>query len=218
MRLASLVLFGTLLSLSLTLTSSISIAQEHSEQVQYHPQQPKKLSEVHAAGRVNIYQEFPIVLVVNKSPRGMFAQTAQLWENGKRTAQFAISTGRERWENPPSGEKYFSETPAGWFQPQFFDRNYYSRTWQLYMEFSVFFNGGIALHATEPAHYAQLGRRGSGGCVRMTKPRAESIFNLIQKAGKGNVPAITPEGKILRDSSGNIIRRYGWNTLIIIEE
>jgi Uncharacterized protein conserved in bacteria len=216
MRYAISVLSGILLSFVLATQSH---AQQLSpEQPQFRPQHVEKRANAMATSRINIYKEFPIVLVVNKSPRGMFAQTAQLWENGQRTAQFAISTGREQWEKPPSGEKYFSETPSGWYSPTWLDPHYFSRTWQTYMDFAVFFNGGTALHATDPAHYGDLGRRGSGGCVRMTRGRAEYIFNAIKKAGKGMVPAFTVEGKFRRDEQGNLIRRQNWNTLIIVED
>jgi lipoprotein-anchoring transpeptidase ErfK/SrfK len=198
-----------------TIIFSYSFA--HAQSADFYPKNPKSIAEVNASGVVNVYKEFPIVIVVNKSPRGMFAQRAQLWQNGVRKAEFNVSTGRERWENPPSGEKYFSATPAGWFSPQHLERTYFSQTWKVNMDFAVFFNGGVALHATEPEHYAELGHRGSGGCVRMARGRAESIFNLIENAGKGMVPMFTPEGRFIRDSKGQIQRSYNWNTLIIVE-
>ena len=142
MRLSISVLFGILLSLLLIFSSARASTPSEMELVAYnrrplsaesalhHPTKVARRSSAMVFSRINIYKEFPIVIVVNKSPRGMFAQTAQLWENGQRTAQFAISTGREQWEKPPSGEKYFSETPSGWYSQTWQDPHYISRTWQ----------------------------------------------------------------------------------------
>lgn len=85
------------------------------------------------------------------------------------------------------------------------------------MPWAVFFNGGIALHATTKAHYPELGKRASGGCVRFKYENAKTVYGLIKDAGKAMVPKFTQSGKILRDENGEIILEENYDTLIIVE-
>ncbi|MNL70470.1 L,D-transpeptidase catalytic domain [compost metagenome] len=55
------------------------------------------------------------------------------------------------------------------------------------MEFAIFFNGGIALHAAHPELYKYLGRRASGGCVRQHYQDAEYLYNLARAQRSKNV-------------------------------
>ena len=85
------------------------------------------------------------------------------------------------------------------------------------MEFSVFFNGGVALHAANSAHNSQLGRRASGGCVRLHRDNAKYIYERIVQEGKGLVPVIRSNGTVARDWRGNVIRAVKYRTLIVVE-
>lgn len=166
---------------------------------------------------VDITQYFEVVVLVNKANRGPSAQTAQVYVGGEHYKTFAVSTGREKRELAPSGKVYRSTTPQGWFRPIYFSPNHYSQTWKAPMPWAVFFNGGIALHATTPSHYDELGRRASGGCVRLHHDDAEELYHLIKNAGKGVVPRFRQSGRIMRDSSGRISLERNYNTLIIVE-
>ncbi|CAE80781.1 L,D-transpeptidase [Bdellovibrio bacteriovorus] len=166
---------------------------------------------------LNVTREFPIVLVANKNAYGYEAQTMRVIQNGSHTHTWKISTGREQWETSKSGRQYFTTTPPGWFYPYSIVRNHYSQTWQTNMEFSVFFNGGIALHAANSAHNYQLGRRASGGCVRLHRDNAKYIYERIVQEGKGLVPVIRPNGSVARDWRGNVIRAVKYRTLIVVE-
>lgn len=122
-------------------------------------------------------------------------QVAYVYEYGQRTHQFLVSTGRDRMETAKSGKVYRSATPAGVFEIDWMTRNHRSKTWDADMPFAMFFNGGIALHATFPKYYGSLGRptgttytaedgstqvaSGSGGCVRFSMADAETIYNLV---------------------------------------
>lgn len=166
---------------------------------------------------LDVTREFPIVVVANKSAYGYGAQTMRVIENGYQTYSWKISTGREQWETSKSGRQYFTTTPPGWFYPYRLVRNHYSETWQTNMEFSVFFNGGVAVHATTPGYYSQLGRRASGGCVRLHRDHAQYLYGRIVQEGKGLVPVIRPNGSVARDYRGNIIRAVKYRTLIVVE-
>ena len=55
------------------------------------------------------------------------------------------------------------------------------------MPYAQFFSGGVAIHATVPAHYAALGTRDSGGCVRLRLENAKLMWDLVDKVGVDNV-------------------------------
>jgi hypothetical protein len=81
-----------------------------------------------------------------------------------------------------------------------------SKTWDADMPYSLFFNGGIALHATYPKYYPSLGlptgaaykdasgktqiASGSGGCVRLTMEDAKTLFDLVTQYKRANTVVI----------------------------
>jgi hypothetical protein len=167
---------------------------------------------------IDLYKSFPLVLVVNKREAGLGAQRISVYENGVKTQEWKVSTGRERWERAKSGRRYFSVTPLGWYYPKSIIRDHWSNTWEAKMEFAVFFNGGVALHATTPDHYKELGARASGGCVRMEYKNAEYVYNRILAEGRGLVPYVQRDGSIQRDRRGNPRYTTNWKTLIAVVE
>lgn len=166
---------------------------------------------------VDLTQVFSIIVVINKSTQGPHAQTAQIFLHGRAYATYPVSTGRERNERSPSGKVYRSTTPVGWFRPRVFSPKHYSHTWKASMPWAVFFNGGIAVHATTRNHYRELGSRASGGCVRLHYDNAYELYHLIKNAGKGSVPRFNQSGKLIRNSSGQIVYENNYKTLIIVE-
>lgn len=112
------------------------------------------------------------------------------------------STGKEVMVTPPGQAARCATTPAGFFRPYKIYRSYVSGTWDSSMPNAVFIYGGIALHATpnDASHQGSLGRRMSGGCVRLQGPeyaRAMGFANNsewdhslkvrleVMKSGKG---------------------------------
>lgn len=167
---------------------------------------------------INIFREYALVIRVNKSAYGPGAQTMTVYEMGYPVATYLVSTGREQYERAKSGRWYWTTTPPGTFTPYSLIRNHYSNTWEAHMEYAAFFNGGIAIHATTPDHYKELGRRASGGCVRLHKDHAKIIYEKIQSQKRAMVPLFNNNGRVARDVNGNPIRVMGYNTLIIVEE
>ncbi|WP_374029130.1 L,D-transpeptidase [Bdellovibrio bacteriovorus] len=167
---------------------------------------------------VDLLRSFPIVIVINKKAWGPGAQRMRVYQNGYLTHEWAVSTGRERWERARSGRTYFSVTPVGYFYPRELVRDHWSHTWQTSMEYSVFFNGGIATHATTPSHYKELGSRASGGCVRLQKEHAQYLYTRIKEEGRGLVPLVKRNGMISRDRYGRAMRAVKWRTLIVVED
>lgn len=130
-----------------------------------------------------------LTIIVDKAQRGNSptAQTMQVYLDGGLILNFYISTGREKRETTKSGKRTFTTTPEGNFRIQWRSKDHFSKTWQAPMPFAQFFNGGIAIHATTPSHYKELGTRASGGCVRMHYDAAEEMWNLVSEVGTSNV-------------------------------
>lgn len=57
------------------------------------------------------------------------------------------------------------------------------------MPYSIFFNGGIALHGTTWDHYKELGQKDSGGCSRLYVPNAIQLWNYVNPSQKEEVYA-----------------------------
>jgi lipoprotein-anchoring transpeptidase ErfK/SrfK len=166
---------------------------------------------------IDVYREYAIVLRINKAPMGPTAQQMQVMEYGMQTATYPVSTGREQYEKAKSGRWYWTTTPVGTFSPYKLVRDHYSYTWKAHMEYAMFFNGGVAVHATTPDHYKELGKRASGGCVRVHKDNAIILWNKVSAQPQKLVPLFNENGRVARDVNGNPIRVMGWNTLIIVE-
>ncbi len=167
----------------------------------------------------NVLDYYHLVVVINKSADGPEAQTMRVYQDGKFLHHWLVSTGRERQEDETkSGRKYFSATPVGYFSPQKLVRKYWSITWEAWMEYAIFFNGGVAMHATTKDHFAALGTRNSGGCVRLHPKNAKILWGLQEQAGTGLVPVISRTGRVARLSDGSVKMAQGYSTLVIVQE
>lgn len=89
----------------------------------------------------------------------------------KETYSWKVSTGRKGFETPP-----------GKFRPDYLDEMHHSTKYEnAPMPYSVFFNDGIAVHATTETK--NLGRPASHGCVRLDKANAEVFFKAVNEIG-----------------------------------
>ncbi len=112
-------------------------------------------------------------IVVNKS-----VQRIYVYKDMKQLYTFKSSTGKA--EHP---------TQNGVFHPYLLETMHYSRKYyNSPMPWSVFFNGGTAIHGTEDIW--SLGRPASHGCVRTHPVSARRIYNLIRKYGTENTTVI----------------------------
>jgi hypothetical protein len=111
-----------------------------------------------------------------------------------------------------TGMKGF-ETPSGYFTPQGFSSRHWSQSWDAPMLWSVFFNGGQALHSSlDRFSLSQLGKTtDSHGCVHIEDYRSEELFHLVGQSGFGPVDVID------RNSGQPTgAKKTGYKTLIII--
>jgi lipoprotein-anchoring transpeptidase ErfK/SrfK len=90
---------------------------------------------------------------------------------GKVQHTYAISSGARGFE-----------TPAGSFKPQWTAKLWHSRTYDnAPMPHAVFFNGGIAVHATQSV--GRLGSPASHGCIRLSPANAAQFYALVGRHG-----------------------------------
>jgi hypothetical protein len=102
------------------------------------------------------------------------SQRMKVYKGGKLLHQWKVSTGK----------KGFS-TPTGIYKPTMIEKMHLSRQYNnAPMPYSVFFNGGIAVHGTNSVK--RLGSRASHGCVRVATPHAKQLYALVEKSGTDN--------------------------------
>ena len=98
-------------------------------------------------------------------------QRLHLYVNGAKRATWPVSTARRGYR-----------TPLGSYRPYWLHRNHYSTIYRgAPMPYSVFFQGGYAIHGTNEV--SRLGRPVSHGCIRLHPSNAAVLFNLIGKHG-----------------------------------
>ncbi len=148
------------------------------------------------------------------------------------TDRWLISTGRER------RERYFTETPTGLFR---LDRSRFytfirSRQWDgAAMPHAMFFDWdyrhrktGYAIHAAGRSTERRLGRRASGGCVRLSRAHAKQLFERIRSGRyNGDIPEFpfdetegltARDGRLVRDENGQPVLKSGYKVLLVIDE
>lgn len=134
-------------------------------------------------------------------------QTLEMYLDGILIGKYNVSTGREQRELAKSGRRYFSSTPTGTYGIYHRNPRHWSRTWKAWMPYSQFLVGGIAIHATTPDHYNELGSRASGGCIRLTNKNAKTLWDLVNMVGAKNTSVTifdsTKQFNWMTEMSGN---------------
>lgn len=156
---------------------------------EYINESAKAIDEESFASGVADEDKARVVIIVNKAKKGTHpdAQTMRVYLDGVFVHAFVVSTGSERRVTTRAGKSYISTTPTGYFRPRRLYRRYFSSLWGgATMHYSVFYipNSGIALHATTPSHYHELGSRASGGCVRLRPEDAKTVQDLVLETSK----------------------------------
>lgn len=181
---------------------------------------------------------YEAILYINKAPRGATAQSMRIFTRDesfpfqwKQYRKIKVSTGRER------AEQYFTSTPVGIFNIDH-DRVYrmtYSRTWDNSpMPFAMFLDArygnrksGIAIHGAPPGSEGKLGRRASGGCIRVAHRNAEQLFEWVTNGLPGQIPNFAWDKERSRTSAagalrlkpdGNIATKRGFKALVVIAD
>lgn len=202
----------------LSVTSAHALTDEQALAEGMMPIEEYVMSEMKAAltpglnseGVAEAVRRHRLVIAINKAASGPEAQTMTIYENGVEILKEKISTGREKKETAKSGKIYFSVTPKGFFRPTKVYRDYMSYTWKAPMPNAVFFIGGIAIHATTPSLYNQLGKRASGGCIRTIQETSQLVREKVMETGLGSQPG---QFSIVKESAGR--NRIGNNTISV---
>lgn len=182
---------------------------------------------------------FDLYLYISKASAGPIAQHMFVYERGVDGTMtlkhdWPVSTGREKKERTPSGRKTFTTTPPGIFKldPNRFHKVWRSRAWNADMPWTMFLdaieNGGmtgIAIHAAGRGKISQLGRRASGGCIRLAPENAQLLFETIRKGYAGLVPVFAMDGNSTsvigqpaRLPDGSLELTYGYRVMLFIED
>lgn len=112
------------------------------------------------------------------------AQFIKVYEKGNLVSTYVVSTGREVAESNyknPNFETYCSSTPTGVFRPLGMHDLYLSEQWggsKMYN--TTFIQNGYAFHGVDQHYYKDLGRRASGGCIRMTQEDSKVVYDKIK--------------------------------------
>jgi lipoprotein-anchoring transpeptidase ErfK/SrfK len=102
-------------------------------------------------------------------------------------------TSGELYRWPISSARAGYTTPTGTFTVTWTSRLHYSRQYDWApMPHAVFFNQGVAVHATNAV--GNLGRPASHGCVRLAPQNARTFYDLVSAHGM-TVTQITVRGK-----------------------
>ncbi len=181
-----------------------------------------------------ILQYFNILLLVNKDAKGEYAQTMTVFRPEVArcggcawTASnvWDVSTGREL------EEAYFTTTPTGVYQldKKRFFREYSTTTWDgASMPFSMFWRyledgeeTGWAVHAASPKLVKNLGKRNSGGCIRLHPTNAQALFEELQRDHTGQVPVFdweSRDGIVERREDGGLALTAGLKALLVVDD
>jgi hypothetical protein len=101
-------------------------------------------------------------------------QTMTVYVDERLSYEFKVSTGRPGYGTPAG------QWNAAWLSPYHRSKKYHNAP----MPWSVFFNGGYAVHGTTEVR--RLGRAASHGCVRLHPANAKIFYKLVQEYGKEN--------------------------------
>ncbi len=106
--------------------------------------------------------------------------TAKIDLSSQRMTVYVDGIPYYRWRVSTGKRGY--RTPTGRFRPTFMKRYHESTIYNnAPMPYSIFFNGGIAIHGTY--HTRRLGRAASHGCVRLHPVHAETLYELVKAYG-----------------------------------
>lgn len=132
-----------------------------------------------------------LIVKINLTSQSMSVQA-----NGKPVHSWKVSTGRSGYATPPGTFK------PGWMAKMWYSKQYDDAP----MPHSVFFNGGIAVHATSST--GMLGRPASHGCVRLAPGNAAAFYALVSRHGMART-RIKVHGRQPFGAEPKIARRGG---------
>lgn len=129
-----------------------------------------------AAAALSVPAFAETVVTISKSQ-----QRLAVTVDGMEIHRWPVSTGRRGLD-----------TPSGTFRPIRFERQWYSRKYDMSpMPYSVFFRGGYAIHGTNAVKH--LGHPASHGCVRLHTANAATFYAMVKQVGFGNTRIVVTD-------------------------
>lgn len=188
-----------------------------------------------------LYDNFELFLFISKAEKGPLAQRMYVFAKEKPGGlklryDWLVSTGREKVEYNSAGWKLPTFTPAGYYEldPHRMYRRYRSIQWGRKMPYAMFFNWvhdgnrtGLAIHASDGADLALLGKRASGGCIHLSPEDARVLYHLIRTEYKGLVPrfaydrktaTMSNDGLLMHKANGRLRLVRGYKVLVVIQD
>ncbi len=125
----------------------------------------------------------PPVVVAEKPPAPKPIEVTLKADINLTTQHMTVSSGGKVLHSwPISSGRAGYETPRGTFRPQWAAKLHFSKKYDnAPMPHAVFFNGGIATHATTST--SLLGRPASHGCIRLPATAAATFYALVHRHG-----------------------------------
>ncbi|MBI2518874.1 MAG: L,D-transpeptidase [Bdellovibrio sp.] len=238
-----LLLFGKSMASEVPLTDARALELGMTPVTELHQFLMKENKDSDTANDTPDEKKAEVVIIVNKAKEGTAstAQTMRVYVKGDLLYTFPVSTGKETRVRSTSGVEYIATTPLGYFRPASIWKEYQSSQWiGAQMNHPIFFIGGIALHSTTPDHFSAIGRRDSGGCVRLMPENAKILNELVLTTGLDSFEVVAKDNwvdkrRITRNqvvggevpvpainrSSGDLRPEKiikSWETIIIIKE
>jgi hypothetical protein len=109
----------------------------------------------------------------------------------KSAQQMTVTVdGQQRYVWPVSTGGHGYDTPSGDFKPFRMEKDHFSREWDdAPMPYSIFFTKiGHAIHGTYETK--NLGRPVSHGCVRLSRPHAAILWDLVKHEKMANTQVV----------------------------
>jgi hypothetical protein len=145
-----------------------------------------------------------VLLFFLGGPASVEAKVAVEIDLSTQTMHVRAADGTYTW--PVSTARSGFSTPRGSYRPTHLKRIHYSRKYHMSpMPYSIFFNGGYAIHGTYETSY--LGHPASHGCVRLAPGHAARLFEMVEAQGAaitiiGNPPRSGIRQRALLKSQG----------------
>ncbi len=128
-------------------------------------------------------------------------QRMEVYVDGYRKHKWKVSTARKGYR-----------TPVGDYKPLWTSRMHYSKKYDNSpMPYSIFFNGGYAIHGTN--YTRRLGRTASHGCIRLHTDNARKLYNLVREHGKKNMKI-----RVRRHVDNSLVGNYRYQFMFGDEE
>lgn len=132
---------------------------------------------VHKSNKIEVPEYIEVFKQNSDDPNDLIEQ--YLFDNATSNQALTSTAGTY-------GKKVYS-TPSGIYNIDSMEKMHYSSKYNnAPMPWTMFFNGGIAIHGATPSEFKLLGRKASHGCVRLHPDNAQILYEFVKAEGGTN--------------------------------